>query len=60
MLKLLRTITSRTPAEPKSWLAGQFERKPHDMSDDAIAAWTEFMGRDAAEIWVEARLNQQT
>ena len=60
MLKLLRSITTRTPADPTSWLAGQFEWKPHPRSDDAIAAWTEFMGRDAAEIWVEARLNQQT
>lgn len=60
MLKLLRIITWRSMADPTSWLAGQFEKTPHHMSDDAIAAWTEFMGRDAAEIWIEARLDQKS
>jgi hypothetical protein len=36
------------------WLSGQFDRKPHE-SDEAIATWTQLMGRDSAELWLAAR-----
>ena len=36
------------------WLSGQFNRRPH-AADDAIATWTQIMGRPSAELWLAAR-----
>ncbi|MCE9522399.1 MAG: hypothetical protein K8S25_08210 [Alphaproteobacteria bacterium] len=36
------------------WLSGQFDRRMR-LSDDAIATWTEIMGRQSAELWLAAR-----
>ncbi len=55
MFNFFRSIAIRTKPISKNWLAGQFEQTPHTMADNAIAAWTEFMGRESAELWIDAR-----
>ena len=52
---LFHTMTTRTKPDARNWLAGQFEKTPHPMADNAVAAWTEFMGRESAELWLDAR-----
>jgi hypothetical protein len=55
MKKLFRNLMTTTPARRQGfWLAGQFRGEKHPMADDAIAAWSEFMGRDSAELWIAA------
>lgn len=49
------TMTTRSKPDARKWLAGQFEKNPHPMADKAVDAWTEFMGRESAELWMDAR-----
>jgi hypothetical protein len=58
MIEILRKLSQRSQAKAEFWLSGQYEKTPHPLSDSAIAAWSEFMGREAAELWVAARQNQ--
>lgn len=60
MKTLLRNLM--TPASPRAqgfWLAGQFRSEKHPVADDAIAAWSEFMGRESAELWIAATATRQ-
>lgn len=61
MKKLLRTFRINAAGrEHGFWLAGQFRGEKHPMADDAIAAWSEFMGRESAELWIAANAARQT
>lgn len=61
MKKLLRTLTANTSGREQGfWLAGQFRGEKHPMADDAITAWSEFMGRESAELWIAANAARQT
>ena len=35
------------------WLAGDFDRAPRPLYDRAVAAWSELLGRDGAELWLK-------
>ncbi|MFN8946817.1 MAG: hypothetical protein ACK6DM_15165 [Alphaproteobacteria bacterium] len=60
MKKLLRTLRiNASGREHGFWLAGQFRGEKHPMADDAIAAWSEFMGRESAELWIAANAARQ-
>jgi|GEM_PF-3213400 len=60
MKKLLRTLRiNASHREHGFWLAGQFRGEKHPMTDDAIAAWSEFMGRESAELWIAANAARQ-
>jgi hypothetical protein len=50
--------TKRRDARNGYWLAGQFSLRPHPFADRAVAAWSEFMGREAAVLWVAAKAHE--
>jgi hypothetical protein len=58
MIRLFRELRVRRGDRTDYWLAGQFARKTHPSADRAIAAWSEFMGRDAAMLWVVAQARE--
>lgn len=60
MKTMLRRLVRTMPARPGFWVAGTFPREGHPVADNAIAAWSEFMGRDAAELWVAATSLRET
>ncbi len=56
MMNLFRNlIPSPQTRRPGFWLAGQFRGETHPLADNAIAAWSEFMGRESAELWIAAK-----
>lgn len=58
MIGLVKALRARAKTQPDFWLAGQFDRRPHLAADRAIAAWSEHLGRESAELWVAARANE--
>jgi hypothetical protein len=58
MIRLFRDTRIRRDRRIDYWLAGQFDRKGHPFADRAVSAWSEFMGRDAAVLWVAARARE--
>ena len=52
MIRIFKTV--RRVARTDYWLAGQFTRKPHPMSDRAMAAWSEQLGQASAALWISA------
>ncbi len=60
MKTMLRHLVRTKPARRGFWVADTFRREGHPVADNAIAAWSEFMGRDAAELWVAATSQRET
>lgn len=53
MIKFLRDRRSRD-----FWLAGQFDRRPSPFVDPAFATWSELLGREQAQLWMNARASE--
>ena len=60
MIRFVTALRGRESQRRDFWLSGQFDRRPHADADRAVAAWTEFMGRQSAELWLDARNKTRT
>jgi hypothetical protein len=40
------------------WLAGQYDRRPSPLVDPALATWSELLGREQAQLWMDARASE--
>ncbi len=54
MIRFVKTLRNRKAPKSDFWLAGQFTRTTHGERDRAIAAWSEHLGRQSAELWLAA------
>ncbi len=54
MIRLVNALRSLNRGRIDYWLSGQFDRRPHE-ADNAIATWTQLMGRQSAALWLAAR-----
>lgn len=50
------TTTKRSTAD--YWLAGVFDRKSNPLADQALATWSEILGREQARLWMAARASE--
>lgn len=55
MFRFVTALRAHNRDRKDFWLSGQFDRRSHADADRAVAAWTEFMGRQSAELWISAR-----
>ena len=55
---MIRFLRERTRERGAYWLAGEFDRRPHAFADQAMAAWSEILGREQAQLWMTARANE--
>lgn len=55
MIRMFRHSDKTHAGRSAFWLAGQFDRRPHPTAESAIATWSEFMGREAAVLWLDAK-----
>lgn len=46
---------TRPTSRDDYWLAGQFDRRAHPFADRAMAGWSEILGREGAQLWLDAR-----
>jgi hypothetical protein len=53
MIKFLRNRRTRD-----FWLAGQYDRRPNPFVDPALATWSELLGREQAQLWMNARASE--
>jgi hypothetical protein len=58
MICFVKSLRKRTAPKGDFWLAGQFGRNAHIERDRAIAAWSEHLGRQSAELWLAARAGE--
>ncbi len=59
MKTLLRNLMKSIPAQQGLRVTIPLRQTPHPMADEAIAAWSEFMGRESAELWVAATAQRE-
>ena len=55
MIRKFRHSDKRRAGRGAFWLAGQFDRRSHPATENAIATWSELMGREAAVLWLDAK-----
>jgi hypothetical protein len=60
MKNLLRNLVAPSSSRPKVRMVGANADAHDEWNDMAIAAWSEVMGRDAAELWVAANNSRGT
>jgi hypothetical protein len=60
MKNLLRKLVAPLPIRPPILMAGAHADAQDPWNDMAIAAWSEVMGRDAAELWIAANNSRST
>jgi hypothetical protein len=58
MIRFFRSGAPRRQLSSGYWLAGQFDRRPHPFADRAVAAWSELLGREGAELWLAAKATE--
>jgi hypothetical protein len=54
MIRIVNAVRELSRERIDFWLSGRFDRKPHE-ADEALATWTQLLGRDSAELWLAAR-----
>jgi hypothetical protein len=54
MKTLIRNLMKSIPSQQGFRVTIPLRQTPHPVADEAIAAWSEFMGRESAELWVAA------
>lgn len=60
MKTLLRNLMKSIPAQQGFRVTIPLRQTPHPVADEAIAAWSVFMGRESAELWVAATAQRET
>jgi hypothetical protein len=58
MIRFVESLRKRAAPKGDFWLAGQFGRSAHAAHDRAVAAWSEHLGRQSAELWLAARASE--
>ena len=54
MIRLFNTAHARDGY----WLACAFDRRPNPRVDEALATWSEILGREQARLWMAARASE--